>query len=90
MSEKIGQLKLKAQEGKYQLTDVVDIEGMFSIIESIPSKIRKPIKVWLSKLRSERIEEVFELAIVAQRTVDIYRAKGYDEKWIKKFKIEKS
>ena len=61
MSEKIGQLKLKAQEGKYQLTDVVDIEGMFRIIESIPSKIRKPIKVWLSKLGSERIEEVFEL-----------------------------
>ncbi|MDD6276964.1 MAG: hypothetical protein SO484_05305 [Bacilli bacterium] len=90
MSEKIGQLKLKAQEGKYQLTDVVDIEGMFRIIESIPSKIRKPIKVWLSKLGSERIEEVFELSIVAQRTVDIYRAKGYDEKWIKKFKIEKS
>ncbi len=90
MSEKIGQLKLKAQEGKYQFTDVVDIEGMFRIIESIPSKIRKPIKVWLSKLGSERIEEVFELSIVAQRTVDIYRAKGYDEKWIKKFKIEKS
>ena len=90
MSEKIGQLKLKAQEGKYQLTDVVDIEGMLRIIESIPSKIRKPIKVWLSKLGSERIEEVFELSIVAQRTVDIYRAKGYDEKWIKKFKIEKS
>ena len=90
MSEKIGQLKLKAQEGKYQLTDVVDIEGMFRIIESIPSKIRKPIKVWFSKLGSERIEEVFELSIVAQRTVDIYRAKGYDEKWIKKFKIEKS
>ena len=84
MSEKIGQLKLKAQEGKYQLTDVVDIEGMFRIIESIPSKIRKPIKVWLSKLGSERIEEVFELSIVAQRTVDIYRAKGYDEKWISK------
>ena len=84
MSEKIGQLKLKAQEGKYQLTDVVDIEGMFRIIESIPSKIRKPIKVWLSKLRSERIEEVFELSIVAQRTVDIYRTKGYDEKWIAK------
>ena len=90
VSEKIGQLKLKAQEGKYQLTDVVDIEGMFRIIESIPSKIRKPIKVWLSKLGSERIEEVFELSIVAQRTVDIYRAKGYDEKWSKKFKIEKS
>ena len=88
--EKIGQLKLKSQNGKYRLTDVCDIEEMFRIIESIPSKIRKPIKVWLAKLESERIEKVFELSIAAQRTVDIYRAKGYDEKWIKKFKIEKS
>ena len=84
------QLKLKAQDGKYRATDVVDIEGMFRIIESIPSKNAEPIKQWLAKLGSERIEEVFELSIVAQRTVDIYRAKGYDEKWIKKFKIEKS
>ena len=36
--KKIGQLKLKSQDGKYRLTDVVDIEGMFRIIESIPSK----------------------------------------------------
>ena len=84
------QLKLKSSDGKYYNTDVVDIEGMFRIIESIPSKNAEAIKQWLAKLGSERIEEVFELSIVAQRTVDIYRAKGYDEKWIKKFKIEKS
>ena len=84
MSEKIGQLKLKAQEGKYQLTDVVDIEGMFRIIESIPSKNAEPIKQWLAKLGSERIDEVFDPSIAAQRAVDIYRAKGYDEKWISK------
>ena len=84
MSEKIGQLKLKAQEGKYQLTDVVDIEGMFRIIESIPSKNAEPIKQWLAKLGSERIDEVFDPSIAAKRAVDIYRAKGYDEKWIAK------
>jgi len=78
------QLKLKAQDGKYRLTDVVDIEGMFRIIESIPSKNAEPIKVWLAKLGSERIDEVFDPSLAAQRAIDIYRAKGYDEKWISK------
>ena len=84
VSEKIGQLKLKSQDGKYRLTDVCDIEEMFRIIESIPSKNAEPIKQWLAKLGSERIDEVFDPSIAAQRAVDIYRAKGYDEKWIAK------
>ena len=78
------QLKLKAQDGRYRLTDVVDIEGMFRIIESIPSKNAEPIKGWLAKLGSERIDEVFDPSLAAQRAIDIYRAKGYDEKWIAK------
>lgn len=45
MSEKIGQLKLKATDGKYRMTDVTDIEGMFRVIESIPSKNDKSIKL---------------------------------------------
>ena len=77
-------LKLKAQDGKYRLTDVVDIEGMFRIIESIPSKNAEPIKIWLAKLGSERIDEVFNPSIAAERAINIYRAKGYDEKWIAK------
>ena len=84
VSEKIGQLKLKSQDGKYRLTDVCDIEEMFRIIESIPSKNAEPIKQWLAKLGSERIDEVFDPSIAAQRAVDIYRAKGYDEKWFAK------
>ena len=84
VSEKIGQLKLKSQDGKYRLTDVCDIEEMFRIIESIPSKNAEPIKQWLAKLGSERIDEVFDPSIAAKRAVDIYRAKGYDEKWIAK------
>ena len=78
------QLKLKAQDGKYRLTDVVDIEGMFRIIESVPSKNAEPIKQWLAKLGSERIDEVFDPSIAAQRAMDLYRAKGYDEAWIQK------
>ena len=84
VSEKIGQLKLKSQEGKYRLTDVCDIEEMFRIIESIPSKNAEPIKQWLAKLGSERIDEVFDPSISAQRAIDLYRAKGYDEAWIQK------
>lgn len=78
------QLKLKAQDSKYRLTDVVDIEGMFRIIESIPSKNAEPIKVWLAKLGSERIDEVFDPSISVQRGIDLYRTKGYDEAWISK------
>ena len=78
------QLKLKAQDGKYRLTDVVDIEGMFRIIESIPSKNAEPIKQWLAHLGKERIDEVFDASLAMQRAIDIYRAKGYDEAWISK------
>ncbi|MBQ7141375.1 MAG: phage antirepressor protein [Bacilli bacterium] len=82
VSEKIGQLKLKSQDGKYRLTDVVDIEGMFRIIESVPSKNAEPIKQWLARLGKERIDEVFDPSLTVQRAIDTYRAKGYDEDWI--------
>ena len=82
LSEKIGQLKLKYQDGKYRMTDVCDIEGMFRIIESIPSKNAEPIKQWLAKLGKERIDEVFDPSITVQRAIDTYRAKGYSEDWI--------
>ena len=75
-------LKLKAQDGKYRLTDVTDIEGMFRIIESIPSKNAEPIKQWLARLGSERIDEIFDPSLTVQRAIDTYRAKGYDEDWI--------
>lgn len=78
------QLKLKAQDGKYRLTDVTDIEGMFRIIESIPSKNAEPIKQWLAHLGSERINETFDPSLSIQRAIDLYKAKGYDDKWISK------
>lgn len=78
------QLKLKSSDGKYYNTDVVDIENMFRLIESIPSKNAEPIKQWLAKLGKERIDEIFDPSIAAQRSMDLYRTKGYDEAWIQK------
>ena len=78
------QLKLKANDGKYYNTDVCDIEGMFRIIQSIPSKNAERIKQWLAELGSERIDEIFDPSISLQRAIDLYRAKGYDEAWIAK------
>ena len=78
------QLKLKSSDGKYYNTDVVDIEGMFRLIESIPSPNAEPVKLWLARLGKERIDEVFDPSITVQRAVDTYRAKDYDEDWISK------
>lgn len=84
VSEKIGHFKLKSQDGKYRMTDVCDIEGMFRIIESIPSKNAEPIKQWLAHLGKERVDETFDPSIALQRAIDLYRTKGYDEEWIAK------
>jgi len=76
------QLKLKAEDGKYRMTDVCDIEGMFRIIESIPSKNAEPIKMWLAKVGKERIDEAYDPEITINRALDTYRRKGYSEEWI--------
>lgn len=75
-------LKLKSKDGKYRLTDVADVEGIFRIIESIPSKKAEPVKMWLARLGKERINETIDPSISIQRAIDNYRLKGYDEEWI--------
>lgn len=76
------QLKLKSSDGKYYMTDVVDIEGMFRIIESIPSKKAEPIKLWLAHLGKERIDEEYDPEITINRALEAYRRKGYSDDWI--------
>ena len=76
------QLKLKASDGKMRLTDVVDIEGMFRVIESIPSKKAEPIKLWLAHLGKERIDEEYDPEITINRALETYRRKGYSNDWI--------
>ena len=76
------QLKLIAPDGKLRLTDVVDIEGMFRLIESIPSKKAEPIKQWLAHLGKERIDEEYDPEITINRALEAYRRKGYSDDWI--------
>ena len=76
------QLKLKATDGKMRMTDVVDIEGMFRLIESIPSKKAEPIKLWLAHLGKERIDEEYDPEITINRALEAYRRKGYSDDWI--------
>lgn len=66
-------LKLLAKDGKKRLTDVLDIEGMFRLIESIPSKKAELIKLWLAHLGKERIDEEYDLKITINRALETYK-----------------
>ena len=84
LSEKIGQLKMKSKkDGKMYKTDTLDTEGIFRLIESVPSSKAEPFKMWLASLGKERIDEVFDPEIAVNRAVEYYRKRGYDDKWIK-------
>ena len=84
LSEKIGQLKMKSlKDGKMYNTDTLDTTGIFRLIESVPSPKAEPFKVWLANLGKERIDEVFDPEIAANRVVNYYRSKGYTDEWIK-------
>ena len=84
LSEKIGQLKMKSlKDGKMYNTDTLDTKGIFRLIESVPSPKAEPFKMWLASLGKERIDEVFDPEIAANRVVNYYRAKGYSDEWIK-------
>ena len=76
------QLKLKAQDGKMRVTDVLDTKGILRLIESIPSPKAEPFKVWLANLGRERIDEVFDPEIAIKRAINYYRKRGYSDKWI--------
>ena len=78
------QLKMLAPDGKIRLRDAMKIKDIFRLIESIPSKNAEPIKLWLARLGSERIDEVFDPSLAAKRSINLYRTKGYDEEWIAK------
>ena len=62
----------------------MDTKGILRLIESVPSPKAEPFKIWLANLGSERIDEVFDPEIAANRVVNYYRSKGYTDEWIKK------
>ncbi|TWJ32732.1 BRO-N domain-containing protein [Geobacter argillaceus] len=77
-------LKLVAADGKKYLTDCANTEGLFRIIQSIPSPKAEPFKRWLAKVGYERVQEIEDPELSTARTRELYRAKGYSEAWIEK------
>ena len=71
-----------ALDGKNRQTDTLDTEGIFRLIESVPSPKAEPFKMWLASLGKERIDEVFDPEKAIDRAIDYYRKKGYSDSWI--------
>lgn len=78
------QLKLPAADGKKYFTDCADTEGIFRIIQSIPSPKAEPFKRWLAKVGFERVQEVENPELATKRTRMLYKLKGYSDGWIEK------
>ena len=82
LTTKCSQLKMKSKDGKFYNTDVLDTEGIFRLIESVPSPKAEPFKMWLASLGKERIDEVFDPEKAIDRAIEYYRKKGYSDSWI--------
>ena len=82
VSDKIGQLKMQAPDGKMRLTDVVDTEQLFRLIQSIPSPKAEPFKLWLAQIAAERLDELQDPEISIDRALNQYMQLGYSESWI--------
>jgi hypothetical protein len=78
------QFKLPAPDGKQRETDCASTEGLFRIIQSIPSPKAEPFKRWLAKVGYERVQEIEDPELATKRTKALYRAKGYSDDWIEK------
>ena len=76
------QLKLKAPDGKMRLTDVADMQGIFRIIQSVPSPKAEPFKMWLAEVGKERIDEIIDPELTIDRALEGYTRKGYSREWI--------
>lgn len=80
--EKIVQLKLKAPDGKMRETDATDLQGIFRIIQSVPSPKAEPLKMWLAEVGKERIDEIIDPELTIDRALATYLKKGYSREWI--------
>lgn len=77
------QLKMKSpKDGKMYKTDVADMQGIFRIIQSIPSPKAEPFKMWLAEVGKERIDETIDPELTIDRALETYLKKGYTKEWI--------
>ncbi len=75
-------LKLKTPDGKMRLTDVVDTEQIFRIIQSIPSKKAEPFKLWLAEVAKKRLDQIQDPELSIEQAMWDYKNLGYSENWI--------
>ncbi|WP_273396489.1 BRO family protein [Actinobacillus porcinus] len=80
--EKIVQLKFKSSDGKMYKSDATDMQGIFRIIQSIPSPKAEPFKLWLAQVGKERIDEIIDPELTIDRALETYLKKGYTREWI--------
>jgi hypothetical protein len=75
-------VEMLAPDGKRHKTQAADLEGIFRVIQSIPSKKVEPVKQWLAQLGSQRIDQMIDPELTFQMAVEDYRRQGYSDKWI--------
>lgn len=82
LSEKIGQLKMPASDGKMYKTDCMNTEQLFRLIQSIPSPKAEPFKLWMAQVAKERLDEMQDPELTINRAMKEYKALGYSDNWI--------
>ncbi len=75
-------VEMIAPDGKRRKTQAADIEGIFRIIQSIPSKKAEPVKRWLAEVGAQRVDQMIDPELTFQMAVDDYRRQGYSDRWI--------
>ena len=75
-------VEMLAPDGKRRKTQAADLEGIFRIIQSIPSKKAEPVKKWLAEVGAQRIDQIIDPELTFQMAVEDYRRQGYSDRWI--------
>ena len=75
-------VEMVAPDGKRRKTQAADLEGIFRIIQSIPSKKAEPVKRWLAEVGAQRVDQMIDPELTFQMAVDDYRRQGYSDRWI--------
>ena len=75
-------VEMRAFDGKQRKVQAADLQGIFRLIQSIPSKKAEPVKQWLAKLGEQRIDQMIDPELTFQMAVEDYRRQGYSDKWI--------
>ena len=82
LSEKIGQLKMVAPDGKKRLTDVANTDQLFRLIQSIPSPKAEPFKLWIAEIAKERLDQMQDPELSIEQAMMDYKRLGYSDNWI--------